>query len=472
MKQFLDANQTQFRDLEQRARVACVRFRNQWLPSDCQPDRADVGFEVNAENGVALLYVQKGRRYAGANPEVAAWLETGSKEFPSFSGLVSWLQGPLKDAFAAGAPGGISLLVGESEPPKQAEELTDMETVRQGVQDIHKPLYLDENVIFASLNQRIRGQDAALKSISSVLARHCARRHPARPAVLFSVGPSGVGKTQTAETLAEVLRKLAGDNEGYKYLRLDMTEYQEAHRVSQLIGSPQGYVGHGEGSQLLDTLRANPRTIVLFDEIEKAHPAILRVLMNAMDAGRLSTASRAGGGHEVDCRQSVFIFTSNLDAKAILDELEQRGGFGNKTTEDEVCRRKLQAAGIAPEIVGRIGRFLVYRPLLPETRAEIMTLAIVDVAAEYGVKVGYVEPQVILELLKMSKAEGFGMRPGQFMIDDALGSVFTAAAKLHPACQFRVKGLPFACEPIVEIVPVKPPGNSPPLSQIDNILWN
>src|SRR5205807_2293117 len=104
--------------------------------------------------------------------------------------------------------------------------------------------------------------------------------------VVFAVGPSGVGKTRTAEAMAQVLREVDEDNEAYQFLRLDMTEYQEAHRVSQLIGAPQGYIGHGEGSQLIDALRANRRTIVLFDEIEKAHPAILRVLMNAMDAGR------------------------------------------------------------------------------------------------------------------------------------------------------------------------------------------
>ena len=109
---------------------------------------------------------------------------------------------------------------------------------------------------------------------------------------MFAVGPSGVGKTRAAEALAQALNGLLEAGAGYQFLRLDMAEYQESHRVSQLLGAPQGYVGHGEGSQLLDTLAANPRTIVLFDEIEKAHPSILRVLMNAMDAGRLSSSSR------------------------------------------------------------------------------------------------------------------------------------------------------------------------------------
>jgi ATP-dependent Clp protease ATP-binding subunit ClpA len=226
-----------------------------------------------------------------------------------------------------------------------------------------------------------------------------------------------------------------------------MSEYQEAHRVSQLIGSPQGYVGHGNGSQLFDALRANPRTIILFDEIEKAHPAILRLLMNAMDAGRLSSASRMDGSHEIDCRFAVFVFTSNLDADAILKELTDSGGFGNRVAEDTVCRRKLLTAGIAPEIVGRIGRFMVFRPLTPEICAEIMVGAIVEVAAEYGLRVTYVAPTVVLEMMKPFKVDHFGMRPGQYMIDDALGASFASAAREANGGSYRIEGSPFRCLP-------------------------
>ena len=133
---------------------------------------------------------------------------------------------------------------------------------------------------------------------------------------------------------------------------LTMNEYQEAHRVSKLLGAPQGYIGHGEGSQLLDTLRANPRTIILFDEIEKAHSAILRVLMNAMDAGRISGTSQSSVGREVDCCKAIFLFTSNLNANDLLEEIQIRQAFGNRPIEDEICRRRLHASGIAPEIVG------------------------------------------------------------------------------------------------------------------------
>jgi len=280
-----------------------------------------------------------------------------------------------------------------------------------------------------------------------VVTRHCARTKPSRPAVLFAVGPSGVGKTHTAESLAKVLSDLPQDDAGYQYLRLDMTEYQEAHRVSQLLGSPQGYVGHGEGSQLTDALRANPRTIVLFDEIEKAHPSILKVLMNAMDAGRLSTASRTGTGHEIDCTKSIFMFTSNLDAKAILDELNAKGSDIERKAIDEVCRRRLKASGIAPEIIGRIGRFLVYQPLSQEVRAEIITVSIADVASEYGVAISFVDPDVMVSFLERSGGGDFGIRPEKYLIDDELGGLFAEASK-NGVKNIRIVGPPYYYEAV------------------------
>lgn len=169
--------------------------------------------------------------------------------------------------------------------------------------------------------------------------------------------------------------------------------------------------------------------------------------MNAMDAGRLSSAVRSQGAREIDCRQSVFMFTSNVDADSILDELNVRNAFGNRAVEDEVCRRRLHAAGIQPEIVGRIGRFLVYRPLSPGTRAEILALAIVEVGEEYGLNVIHVDPSVIVELMQKVSSETFGVRPERFMIDDALGAAFVRAASQGISKTVEVKGPPYECTP-------------------------
>ncbi|VGO15047.1 Chaperone protein ClpB [Pontiella desulfatans] len=459
MRRFLNQNNAAFSDLEQRAQNACIRFQHVELPSGCTPAQADLGFEVDSNTGSAKLLVSRGVQYQGADASIAGWFSAGMIELPSFAEMVSWLQGPIAAAFdqtdESPAPSELT--------PREASSgaITDMASVEAGIPDPNKPLYLDENALAAKLKASVLGQDDAIDALSAIMVRHLARKEPSRPAVAFAVGPTGIGKTRSAEVLAKRLREFDDQCTGYQYLRLDMSEYQEAHRVSQLLGAPQGYLGHGDGSQLIDALRANPRTIVLFDEIEKAHPAILRTLMNAMDAGRISSASGAKGSHEIDCRYAVFMFTSNLDAKAILDELDSRNAFGNRSVEDEVCRRRLNAAGLAPEIIGRISRFLVYRPLEPKTRAEIITLAIAEVAKEYGIDVGYVKPNVIIEIMKQVRSTGFGIRPEKYLIDDLLGPALAEAAKSgmkEPAC---ISGPPYQCrQQAVEEDDQKPSGES------------
>jgi energy-coupling factor transporter ATP-binding protein EcfA2 len=444
MNQLLEATDATFTDLRRRATDKCILFRHQELPSGSTPSHADVGIEIDSATSVSQLHVRKGVSCPVATGEVAAWLQSGTLAFRSFDELVLWIRGPLKSAFSShtassGAAGTC---------------LTDMNSVRQALvsEERRQSEPVDEEKIATRLGEFVLGQEHAVLALSGVVSRHCARVAPKRPAVLFAIGPTGVGKTRVAEMLAKVLREQHGGSKRFGFLRLDMTEYQEAHRVSQLIGSPQGYLGHGDGAQLVDALRANPRTVILFDEIEKAHPSILRLLMNAMDAGRLSTASGSGEDRDVDCREAFFIFTSNLDAQGILAEISSRKGFGDRGVEDEICRRRVRAAGIAPEIVGRIGRFLVFRPLSAETRAAILTLTITEVAAEYGVTVRYIEPSVIVNLMSQLETADFGARPAQYLVDELLGGLFARAARAGHS-NLRLAGPPFH---------VLTPGEHPP----------
>jgi ATP-dependent Clp protease ATP-binding subunit ClpA len=328
--------------------------------------------------------------------------------------------------------------------------LTDFEAVSVSLNP-QRAAYLDETEVFNRLARRVRGQDAALHSLVSQTCRHLAKPNPTRPAVFFAVGETGVGKTHSAQNLAQVLSEMGNDQAHCSFVRLDMAEYQEGNRVSQLTGAPQGYIGFGEGSQLVDALRANPKTIVLFDEIEKAHPSILRSLMGMMDAGRLSTAAKANGSREIDCRSALIIFTSNLEANGIITELEQRNAFGQTEIEDEVCRRRLKAAGVSPEIVGRIGRFLVFRSLSAEARAEIVTLAVADVAREYGLEVQRIEPAVVVSILEAIRSQSFGVRPERYQIDELLGGKFAQLAARGFRKPIMVKGPPFECVPLTDL---------------------
>lgn len=447
MKNFIHGNNAQFADLKCRATGACVRFPNTELPPGCSPGRGMVGFEVDASNGFASLLVQRGIRYSGQSREIAEWLRHGEMVFPDFETLRRWVSTTLAEAFG---PAAAEVAVQScSEVRLQPNQLTNLDAVRSAMTETNGPHYISEEAVAAKLTSQIRGQDGALRELSRRVSRHWARRSPRRPLTLLAIGPTGVGKTKTAETLPIVLRELDPNGNAYAYLRLDLSEYREAHRVSQLLGAPQGYIGHGEGAQLIDSLAANPRTLVLFDEVEKAHPDVLKVLMNTIDCGRISSPTRRGNAREVDCRQAIFYFTSNLDSEAIVAELETRDGFEKPEIIDQVCRGRLRAAGVAPELVGRLNSFLVFRPLAPETKAEIVTLSIVRVAEEYGVHIGRVSPELVVTLLGLCKSDGFGARPLEFLIDDKIGGAFAQAAATKTQGPLEVRGgPPFECIPL------------------------
>jgi len=448
MYQFLHGSDAAFAQLETQARQACIVFRDQEMPPGTQPVRARIGFEVNPNDGSALLLVDRGLNYTGTHPEIREWIAAGYRWFPGFAELRRWLREVLAPAYGiAGSEGATRPIPSTAEPPDPAQ-LTDLEAVHAQSPDAETPRYLDEEALFRHLTRYVRGQDPALRLLARRVCRHLARRDPRRPLTLFAIGPTGVGKTRTAEVLPLGLRALDPGGAGYTYLRLDMAEYQERHRVSQLLGAPPGYVGYGEGAQLVDALAANPRTVVLFDEIEKAHRDVLQALMNAMDAGRLSTSGPRGQSREVDCRYAIFLFTSNLDATGILRELEARNAFADPAVVDHVCRNHLRAAGIAPELIGRIGGFLAFRPLSAETRAEIVALAIARIAEEYGLRVAYIQPSVITHILERSRGDGFGARPYEYLVDEVLGEALARAAAAGSPAAVRISGgPPFKCTP-------------------------
>ncbi|MCB1606193.1 MAG: ATP-dependent Clp protease ATP-binding subunit [Xanthomonadales bacterium] len=439
MKQFLEGSDQAYAELFAQARGACVRFRQQLMPPGCEPAMSDIGFEGGSTGQQYRLYVRPVSPGPAIQGEVCEWLHRGERSFGSSESLQAWIRGPLSAAFRC-----HSVDRGQS----TADGVTDMDIVRAQLKQAEPAAcYVDAAKLERQLAQKVRGQEHATRQLARTVARQLARLQPARPAVLFAVGPSGVGKTRSAEVLAEALSNLDDSPATYRYLRLDMNEYQEAHRVSQLLGAPQGYVGYGDGSQLLDTLAAEPRTIVLFDEIEKAHPSILRVLMNAMDQGRLSSPGGNGGTREVDCRSAIFIFTSNLRAEEILANIDRLSGRGNSVIEDEVCRRNLLAAQIPAEIVGRIGRFLVFHGLDAEARARIVADCIVATAAEYGLSLQRVSPFAVVEVMKKACGRSFGARPERYSIDELYGAVFAAAGGKGVTGPLALIGPPYAVVP-------------------------
>lgn len=412
MQQFINGSDSQYESLQDRVRHEMVAFSDQAMPTGTAPDRARIGFRIHPERGTTVLFVDRARSYSHQleHPRVAEWLLEGQVSFDSFAECIAWIRGDLARAYVV----------------EGAESLTDLDAVAKALEEGRGPARIDSETLFAALSRDVLGQDSALKLLAESVSRHCARVDPSRPLTLFAVGPTGVGKTRAAEILASVLSE---QGTGYSYLRLDMSEYQESHRVSNLLGAPAGYVGYGDGAELPDRLHANPRTIVHFDEIEKAHSQILLAIMNALDAGRLSRpAGSKGAESTVDCRRAIFYFTSNIDAQGILADLSEEGALDDPSLVDKVCRRRLMDANIKPELVGRIGCFLVFGALPGEIRARIAALTIRRIAAEYGLTLVRIVPEAVVQLMRDAGDGSFGVRPLEYAADRLFGSSFDKAA--------------------------------------------
>jgi ATP-dependent Clp protease ATP-binding subunit ClpB len=220
----------------------------------------------------------------------------------------------------------------------------------------------------ARLRERVVGQDVALSAVANAIRRSRAGlSDPKKPIGSFIfLGPTGVGKTETARALAEFLF----DDE-QAMTRIDMSEYMEKHAVSRLIGAPPGYVGYDEGGQLTEAVRRRPYSVVLFDEIEKAHPDVYNVLLQVLDDGRL-TDSR---GRTVDFKNTVLIMTSNLGAHLLHTEALQSESSFDAAREQvmQVLRESFR-----PEFLNRVDDIVIFRPLGEEQLTHILTLRIAD----------------------------------------------------------------------------------------------
>ena len=228
-----------------------------------------------------------------------------------------------------------------------------METERE------KLLNLDEE-----LHKRVIGQDEAVDAVAeAVLRARAGISDPGRPIGSFIfLGPTGVGKTELCKALAQSLF----DSEE-NMVRFDMSEYMEKHTVARLVGAPPGYVGYDEGGQLTEAVRRKPYSVVLFDEIEKAHPDVFNILLQILDDGRLTDSQ----GHTVDFRNTIVILTSNIASPIILDGITGEGGF--KDGVRDLVMGELKAA-FRPEFLNRIDEIVLFRPLLPGQIESIVEL--------------------------------------------------------------------------------------------------
>lgn len=282
----------------------------------------------------------------------------------------------------------------------------------------------------AVLNRRVVGQEAAVNAVVKAIQRsRMGLRDPRKPiGTFFFLGPTGVGKTHLAQCLAE---EMFGNRDAI--IRFDMSEYMEKHTVSLLVGAPPGYVAHEDGGKLTEAVRRKPYSIVLFDEIEKAHPDIFNVLLQVMDEGRLTDRQ----GHVVDFKNTIIILTSNVGTRQ-LSEFGGGIGFGADNLNDKSSERTLLKAlqrTFPPEFVNRLDNVIVFHSLNDETLAQILSLELRPLEQRLeamGYKL-YLKDETRQKLLEQSRDKQYGARPVkraiQTLVEDPITDILLAGGR-------------------------------------------
>jgi ATP-dependent Clp protease ATP-binding subunit ClpB len=254
--------------------------------------------------------------------------------------------------------------VTDEEISRIVSQWTGIPVARLTESERNKTLHLDDE-----LHKRVIGQDEGVTKVTEAIIRSKAGiKDPSKPIGSFLfLGPTGVGKTELAKALAAALF----DDED-NMVRIDMSEYMEKHSVSRLIGAPPGYVGYDEGGQLTEAVRRKPYSVVLFDEVEKAHPDVFNVLLQVLDDGRITDSQ----GRTVDFKNTILIMTSNIGSSYLLNGIDENGQIRpdcEKLVMDEL------RAHFRPEFLNRLDETILFKPLTKENIGGIVDLMLKDV---------------------------------------------------------------------------------------------
>ncbi len=314
------------------------------------------------------------------------------------------------------------------------------------------------------LQSRVLGQEAAVEAAALKLWCHACKREPLRPLSLILYGPTGVGKSELGKAAAPALNRCLG-GERFRLVWTELNTFTQPHSVYRLTGAPPGYVGYDD-EPVLEAVRRCPHTVFMFDELDKAHPEVLKAFMSILDEGR-STARRedAQGSRDLDFRRCIFLFTTNTD----LSGRERRlgfapgGGGGSTWSEtldgedlarrlyqaDESARLALARSGVLREIAGRFSGLIGFRPLDSAARQRITAKQIAALGREYGLEVTQVDPALARAL---TPGQAISPRSTVPVLEGALTPVFLARAQsaAGESTPLRLEG-PLDCPRLVPV---------------------
>ena len=312
--------------------------------------------------------------------------------------------------------------VSEEEIAKIISRWTGIPVAKLNESERNKTLHLDEE-----LHKRVIGQDEGVTRVTEAIIRSKAGiKDPSKPIGSFLfLGPTGVGKTELAKALAASLF----DDES-NMVRLDMSEYMEKHSVSRLIGAPPGYVGYEEGGQLTEAVRRKPYSVVLFDEVEKAHPDVFNVLLQVLDDGRITDSQ----GRTVDFKNTILIMTSNLGAQYLLDGIDENGNI--KPEAEQAVMGELRGA-FRPEFLNRLDETILFKPLTKADTNGIIRLLLADLNSRLADRELSVEltPEAEEFVIEQAYDPVYGARPLKRYLQK---TVETLSAKLILADEVSV----------------------------------
>lgn len=390
------------------------------LPVGCNPNRAVFGFFRMAEQ--YLLYTRPDIRCTEDALWLTDWLHPTPRLFSSFGGLVEFLKALGEEAVQAE----------RSAKPRLYCRLKSL------------------------LGEMVFGQERAVEAVSFKLYGHICKKAPARPLSLIFYGPTGVGKSELGKAAAPVLNRLqTGVN--WQFVWTELNTFTEQHSVYRLTGAPPGYVGYDD-PPVLEAVRRNPNTVFMFDELEKAHPSVLKVFMSILDEGRCTARKEdENGSRELDFSHCIFIFTTNADlSKKPVRSLgftvaEQQQEEPEPSPEcadmaelsqqlfcrDERARRALAASGVLKEIAGRFSGFVGFQPLADAARLAITKKQIAALGREYGLYVSDIAPEIVQSL---APATAFSVRSNTGVLEGALTRLFSEYADNHTEKAVQLTG--------------------------------
>ena len=418
--QFCACGPSGYAALKQRV-DACARLGRSYefagceLPPGCSPGRAQVGFWRAGED--YLLYFRPPVAYGGADPALSAFFLRGAvHRYAGFQAMADCLRG-LDGAFTRGKPDLLARLTGE-------------------------------------LRSRVLGQDRAVEAAAFKLWCHACKREPLRPLSLILYGPTGVGKSELGKAVAPALNRCLGE-ERCRLVWTELNTFTQPHSVYRLTGAPPGYVGYGD-PPVLEAVRRCPRTVFMFDELDKAHPEVLKVFMSILDEGRCAARREdKTGGRELDFRRCVLLFTTNTDlsgrerprlgfAPAPPPPAPSPGGTAPGSLArrifqaDEEARLALARSGVLREIAGRFSGLIGFQPLGQAAREAVTARQIAALGREYGLDIAQVEPALARAL---TPRDALSLRSSVPMLEGALTALFLAHAPLGGR-PLRLEGTP------------------------------